>query len=198
LATAMCTLAEVRDSVEAIRSAGCEDIVLLHCTANYPAKLEDSNLRAMLTLKKEFDLPVGYSDHTPEPINPIAATALGAAVYEKHFTSDKSLPGPDHRGSITPPELGQLVKDIRNTEAALGTPEKRPLRSEEENRVKLRKSVVALKRIVKDQVIKREMLTVKRPATGIVPGDIDKVVGKKAKYDIEADSVIAWSALANG
>lgn len=190
LSTAMCTLDEVRESVNAIKDEGCEDLVLLHCTANYPARLEDTNLRAMLTLKKEFNLLVGYSDHTPDYINPVAATALGAVIYEKHFTLDKSLPGPDHRSSLNPEELKQFVRDIRNTELAMGSSLKEPVESEKENREKLRKSIVAKVDIPPGLVITRTMLTSKRPGTGLATKFIDSIVGKKSKVLLRKDTII--------
>lgn len=190
LSTAMCTLEEVKESVDAIRNEGCQDLVLLHCTANYPAKIEDTNLRAMLTLKKEFNLLVGYSDHTSDYINPVAATALGAVIYEKHFTLDKSLPGPDHRSSLNPEELKQFVRDIRNTELAMGSSLKEPVESEKENREKLRKSIVAKVDIPPGLVITRTMLTSKRPGTGLATKFIDSIVGKKSKVLLRKDTII--------
>ena len=190
LSTGMCTLDEVRESVDAIVGEGCNDLILLHCTANYPADLKDTNLRAMLTLKKEFDLLVGYSDHTIGHINPIAATALGAVVYEKHFTLDKNLPGPDHRSSLNPNEFKQLVKDIRDTELAMGSSKKEPAESEKENRQKLRKSIVAKMGIPAGVYITSEMLAIKRPGTGLAPKLFDYVVGKKAKTLIKKDTLL--------
>ncbi len=192
LSTAMSYLDEVRESVQAIRQSGGRDLILLHCTANYPAKLEDSNLRAMLTMKKEFQLPVGYSDHNPGRVNPIAAVSLGAVVYEKHFTLDKTLPGPDHRASLDPDELKQLVTDIRNTEAALGTGDKVPVEAEMENRVKLRKSLVADVDITAGTTITREMLAIKRPGSGLEPKLFEEIIGRVAKVSIEKDTLIEF------
>lgn len=190
LSTAMCTVEEIKESLDAVKEEGCNDLILLHCTANYPSKLEDSNLRAMQTLGREFNVPVGYSDHCPGYINPVAATAMGAVVYEKHFTLDKNMPGPDHRSSLDPEELKQLVLDIRNTELSLGNPEKGPTESEKENRAKLRKSVVARVDIQPDTVITREMLTTKRPGTGMPPKALSTLIGKKSKILLKEDTLV--------
>lgn len=190
LSTGMCTLKEVAESVKAIRDAGCDNLALLHCTANYPAKLEDTNLRAMLTMKDKFKVLVGYSDHTLSGINSIAAISLGAVIFEKHITLDKTLPGPDHRSSLNPQELKKLVNNIRDTQKALGTMHKKPTASERDNRRKLRKSILARVDIPRGEVVTHEMLSIKRPGTGIPPGEIHKVLGKKAKISIKKDTVI--------
>ena len=190
MSTGMCTLEEVRHGVNTIMQQGCEDLILLHCTSNYPARLEDTNLMAMVTLRNVFRLLVGISDHTLEYINPIAATALGAAVYEKHFTIDKNLPGPDHKSSLSPDELKQLVSDIRRTELSLGTGVKEPVESEKENLEKLRKNVVAKVNIPAGTVVTKEMLTTKRSGRGLPPLYIEAIVGKKAKTFLKRDTVI--------
>ncbi len=195
LSTAMCTLEEVKEGIDTIRNEGYQDLILLHCTANYPAKLEDTNLRVISLLREEFNLLVGYSDHTPDYINPIAATVLGAVLYEKHFTLDKNLPGPDHKSSLNPQELKRLVHDIRTTELTLGSSIKKPAESEKENRIKLRKSVVSKVDINKNETITRDMLVTKRPGTGIQPKFIDSLIGKRVKAFIQKDSVIDWKML---
>ncbi|MBN2121129.1 MAG: N-acetylneuraminate synthase [Candidatus Omnitrophica bacterium] len=193
LSTGMCTLGEVRESVEAIKSEGCQDLMLLHCTADYPAKLEDANLRAMLTLKNEFNLLVGYSDHIPDCINPIAATALGARVYEKHFTLDKSLPGPDHRASLNPKELKELVDSIRKTEAALGSSVKKCTSAEQENRIKLRKSILTKVDIPKDTPIDSSMIEIKRPGFGLEPKYYHSLIGKKVRNSLSSHAPITYN-----
>lgn len=190
LSTAMCTLAEVRKSVQAIAKAGCRDLVLFHCTANYPTQLSDCNLRAMATLAQEFGVPVGYSDHIPDIFVPVAAVALGALSYEKHFTLDRNLPGPDHRASLEPQELAEMVQLIRQTEVLLGSSQKKPLACEIENRVKLRKSLVARRDIQKGERISAENLCVKRPAKGLAPSYFEKMIGRRAKRDIRADDFV--------
>jgi N-acetylneuraminate synthase/N,N'-diacetyllegionaminate synthase len=190
LSTAMCTLEEVEESVSAIRDAGCQDLIVLHCTANYPACLEDANLRAMVTMGRELGLPVGYSDHVPGLTNPIAATALGAVVYEAHLTLDKNMPGPDHRSSLDPDELAEVIRAIRATETALGNAAKTPTESETENRIKLRKSIVAKLDISAGTIVTSDMLTTKRPGSGLAPKHLESLVGKKANVLIRRDALI--------
>ncbi|MCH8012538.1 MAG: N-acetylneuraminate synthase [Candidatus Marinimicrobia bacterium] len=190
ISTAMATMAEVEGATAAVRDEGLEDIVVLQCTGNYPSRLEDSNLRVMLTYKNQLNCLVGYSDHTPDLINPVAATALGATVYEKHFTIDKGLPGPDHRMSLSPEELKKTVQAIRKTERVMGSSVKIVLPDEEENRLKLRKSIVTNCNIKKDQIIDKAMLGIKRPGNGIPPSEIERYIGKKAKHDILSGTVV--------
>ncbi len=190
LSTAMCTLAEVKESVQALAKAGCKELVLYHCTANYPTKLEDCNLRAMMTLAEEFGVPVGYSDHIPDEYVPVAAVAMGAVSYEKHFTLDKDLPGPDHRASLEPKELANMVSLIRQTEKLLGSAEKRPLACETENRIKLRKSVVARTDLKKGERLTLTNLCVKRPAKGLAPKYFAGMLGRRVKRDMVADEFI--------
>lgn len=189
ISTALCEMDEVQATVKAVRSEGLESFVVLQCTGNYPASLDDSHLRVILTYRKELRCLVGYSDHVLGPINAIASTALGSCVYEKHFTIDKLLPGPDHRMSLEPAELKETVQAIRLTERALGRPEKRALPSERENRIKLRKSLVAACNITKGALLTREMIEFKRPGTGISPAKLDDFLGKIIKVDIKADSI---------
>ena len=190
LSTAMATMEEVEESVAAVREKGLNDIAVLQCTGNYPARLTDSNLRVINTYRKKLHCVVGYSDHTPDVINPIAATAMGAKIYEKHFTLNKTLPGPDHRMSLDPEELKQTVKAIRKTEGALGRSEKQVLEVEKENRLLLRKSLVADKDINKGDLILRNMIAIKRPGTGLSPSKLERIIGKRAKVDIPKDSML--------
>jgi len=195
ISTAMATMQEVEDAVIAVRDEELKDIAVLQCTGNYPAKLSDSNLRVMETYKQKLNCIVGYSDHTPDLINPVAATAMGAKIYEKHFTIDKSLPGPDHIMSLEPEKLKQTVKAIRATEQALGSSEKQVLEGEKENRVKLRKSIVANVDINKDEIIHKDMIAVKRPGSGIPPADMDTIIGKKVAIDIPSGTVITFDMI---
>lgn len=190
LATGMSTLKEIREAVKTIKKAGNNKIVLLHCTTNYPCPIEEVNLKAMQTLKKEFNLPVGYSDHTLGIIVPIMAAAVGARVLEKHFTLDKNLSGPDHKASLSPKELEDMVKMIRSAEKALGNGIKKPNKNEEKIKKIARKSIIAKKDIKKSNKINRDMLVIKRPGTGILPKYIDRVVGKIAQKNIKKDSLI--------
>ena len=195
LSTGMSTLQEIDEAVQVIKSEGIKDIVLLHCVTAYPAKVEDMNLRAMQTLESAFKLPVGLSDHTIGITVPIAAVALGAVVIEKHFTLDKSMPGPDHQASLEPKELKQMIKAIREVEKSLGDGNKSPTAEEEEIKKVARRSIVARIDIPEGTIINEEMLTIKRPGTGIKPKYLDKVVGKVAKAMIKRDELIIKSKL---
>jgi len=191
LSTGMATLGEIEEAVNTIKKYN-EDIILLHCITNYPADFEELNLRAIKTLKEAFKLPVGYSDHSLGIYAPIAAVTLGAIVIEKHFTIDKNLPGPDHKASLNPEELKEMVKAVRLTEKALGDGIKRPTFSEEKIKKVARKSLVANVDIPKGSIIKREMVTIKRPGIGIEPKYLDVVAGKRARRDIKKDEVLRW------
>tara|TARA_Y100000590_G_scaffold346139_1_gene396286 strand:- start:47130 stop:48188 length:1059 start_codon:yes stop_codon:yes gene_type:complete len=190
LSSAMATMEEVKDAVAVLRDQKLEDFAVLQCTGNYPSKLSDSHLSVMKTYANQLKCIIGYSDHTPDLINPVAATAMGAKVYEKHFTIDKTLAGPDHRMSLDGKELRKTIKAIRNTEKALGNPEKNVLEIEKENRTKLRKSIVANKDIFKGEIMSNEMLAIKRPGNGMPPGKLESVIGSKAKIDINYGTVI--------
>jgi len=192
LSTGMADLGEIEDAIDVLVDSGTtrENITLLHCTTEYPAPIEEVNLKAIVTLKEAFKLPVGYSDHTPGIEVPIAAVALGAVVIEKHFTLDKNLPGPDHKASLEPHELKQMVSAIRNIEKALGNGIKKPTQSELKNRNIARKSIVAKIRIKKGEIFTEENLTTKRPGTGISPIRWDELIGKTANRDYEEDELI--------
>lgn len=195
LSTGMATLGEVEEAIQTLRKGGAKDIVLLHCIFNYPARIEDMNLRTMETLRRAFGLPVGLSDHSLGITIPIAATALGACVIEKHFTLDRSLPGPDHRASLAPDELKQMVSSIRDIEKALGNGVRRPTQEEEENKKVARRSIVAKVDIACGAVITRDMLDIKRPGTGLEPKYLDMVCGTRAKVAIKKDETIHWMKL---
>ena len=187
ISTGASELEEVQSAVELFRKNQFQDFVLLQCTSNYPTVLEDSNLSVMQSYRSKFGCLYGYSDHTDSLVNPIAATALGSCVFEKHFTTDKKLPGPDHRMSMDPEELKQNVAAVRNTEKALGNPEKYVLPGEVEVRGKIRKSIVASRKIFAGETIAMEMLAFKRPGDGIPPSQIEMLLGKKATHDMPAD-----------
>ena len=187
--TGMSTLNEIKDAITAIKSEGNEQIIALHCTTNYPCPLEEVNLRAMITMQKELDCHIGYSDHTTGITTTIIAAALGAVVIEKHFTIDKNLPGPDHKASLEPNELIRMIKEIRNTERILGSYDKKPTISEKKIMNLVRKSIVAKKDIEKGSTIRDDMIVIKRPGIGLKPVDIYKVVGRKTKRNIAKDEV---------
>ncbi|MCL0059466.1 N-acetylneuraminate synthase [Dehalococcoidia bacterium] len=195
LSTGMSTLGEIEEALELIRKEAVEEIILLHCVSCYPAKVEDMNLKAMKTLRHAFKLPVGLSDHSLGVTIPIAAVARGACVIEKHFTLDKNLPGPDHRASLEPDELKQVVKAIRDVEKAMGDGIKRPTVEEEENKKVARRSIVASVDIPKGAIITEHMLDVKRPGTGIEPRYIEMIVGRQAKEDIKKDEMITMEMI---
>ena len=195
LSTGMATLGEIEEALKIIRTEAVENIVLLQCVSNYPAKIEDVNLRAMETLKYAFNLPMGFSDHTLGITASIAAVALGACVIEKHFTLDKNLPGPDHKASLEPNELKELVKAIRDVEKSLGDGLKRPTKTEEEIKRVARRSIVAKVDIQKGTIITEDMLDLKRPGTGIVPKYMEMIIGKRAKVDIKKEDLITWGVI---
>ncbi len=167
--------------------------VLLHCTSEYPAPMADINLRAMETLRRAFQCPVGFSDHTPGVGASPWAVALGACVIEKHFTLDRSMKGPDHRASMEPAELADLVKTVRNVELSLGDGVKRIAPSERDNKPRMQKSLVARTDIRKGQPLTVEVLSCKRPGTGLPPRWFDRVVGKRAARDIAKETLIGLS-----
>lgn len=190
LSTGMCTLEEVRQALKVLTDNGAEDITLLHCTTDYPTDMEDVNLNAMVSLQREFKLPVGYSDHTKGIVVSVAAVAMGAAVIEKHFTLDRNMVGPDHKASLEPKELEDLVKAIRDVERAKGSYEKKPTQAELKNRDVARKSIVAAKNIKAGERFCAENLTTKRPGSGISPMLWNEVIGKKAKRNFYEDELI--------
>lgn len=190
LSTGMCTMEEIGEALDIFGDYNREDITLLHCNTEYPTPFEDVNLNAMKTLKEKFHVKVGYSDHTQGIEIPIAAVALGAEVIEKHFTLDKNMPGPDHKASLEPDELKEMVKAIRNIEIALGNGEKYPSESEKKNIAVARKSIVAKKDIKKGDIFTEENITTKRPGNGISPMEWFKVLGRKAIKDFQKDELI--------
>ncbi len=195
ISTGMAYLREVADALVVLEVAGTKkkDITVLHCNTEYPTPYEDVNLRAMLTIKEAFDVGVGYSDHTLGIEISIAAAALGAEVIEKHFTLDRNMEGPDHRTSLEPAELKEMIDAIRNIEMAMGGKVKRTSPSETRNKDLMRKSIVAAEDIKKGEEFTAKNITVKRPGTGISPMKWDKVLGKKAKRDFGKDEIIKLS-----
>lgn len=190
LSTGMSSLVEVKESVDTIKAAGNEQIIVLQCTTNYPTPYSEANLKAMLTLRDELGLLTGFSDHTLGIEVAIAAAALGAAVIEKHYTLDRNLPGPDHKASLEPAELKDLIAGVRHVEQALGTGVKSPLAVELEIAKIVRKSLVAKRFIPVAKKITDEDITFKRPGTGLAPKYYSQVVGQIAKKDIAADALI--------
>ncbi len=190
LSTGMAEMDEIQAAINVLRENGTEDIKILHCTTEYPAPIEDVNLNVMKTMRETFGYPVGYSDHTQGIEVDLAAVALGATVIEKHFTLDKNLPGPDHKASLEPDELKEMVDGIRKIELALGSDEKRPSRVELKNRLVARKSIVAKKAIKAGEILTTNNITTKRPGTGINPMRWNEVIDTKAIKDFEEDELI--------
>jgi len=192
LSSGMATLGEIEAALDVLGQCGTsrEDITVMHCNTEYPTPIEDVNLQAMLTIRDAFQVSVGYSDHTLGIEVPIAAVALGAAVVEKHFTLDRTLPGPDHRASLEPEELKAMVGAIRTVEKAMGDGIKRPSVSEAKNSSIVRKSIVAARSIPEGEVFDESNLTVKRPGTGLSPFRWDEVLGRRALRDFKTDELI--------
>lgn len=190
LSTGMSNMQEIKEAVQILRQNGTEDITVLHCNTQYPTPMEDVNLKAMISMKDELGLPVGYSDHTQGIEVPIAAVAMGAAVIEKHFTLDRAMEGPDHKASLEPDELTAMVKAIRNIEKALGNGVKTLSKSEKDNLAIARKSIVAACKIEKGELFTEKNLTVKRPGNGISPMKWDEMIGKTADKTYDVDEMI--------
>lgn len=190
MSTGMCDLDEIKAAINVLHENGAGNIKMLHCNTEYPTPFKDVNLRAMQTLKNTFGLEVGYSDHTKGIEVPIAAVALGATIIEKHFTLDRSMEGPDHKASLEPYELAEMVRSIRHIEMALGSREKKPSPSEQKNIVIARKSIVAKTDIKAGDTFSEDNLTVKRPGNGISPMRWFEVLGAKAIRNFREDELI--------
>ena len=192
LSTGMSTIEEIHDALNVLYKNGLskEKITILHANTEYPTPMKDVNLNAMKTIADEFNVNVGYSDHTLGVEVPVAAVALGATVIEKHFTLDKNMDGPDQKASLEPQELKLMIQSIRNIESALGNTTKKASESESKNIVIARKSIVASQDIKKDETFTEENITVKRPGNGISPMLWDDILGKKAKHDFNEDELI--------
>lgn len=197
LSTGMCTLEEVKESVDAILAEGNERLILLHAITSYPTHAENVNLAAMQTLMRAFpQLDVGYSDHTLSPIACLCAVAMGARVIEKHFTYDKKADGPDHMLSADPAEMKWLVDAVRDFEIMRGSGIKRPADSEKTTRRNNRKSVVLNKSVKAGERLTEQHIAVKRPGYGIGPKYFEQVVGRAVVADMEKDAVLTWNDLA--
>ena len=194
LSSGMSTLGEIETALKILTDAGTDksNITVLHCNTEYPTPMSDVNLNAMITIANAFKVNVGYSDHTLGIEVPIAAVAMGASIIEKHFTLDKNLAGPDHRASLEPHELKDMVKAIRNIEQALGSGIKHASKSEIQNINVARKSIHLVKDLGKGHVLTSEDLTVKRPGDGISPMFIKELIGKKIKVSLPQDYKISF------
>lgn len=190
ISTGMCNLVDVAYAYEILEKAGAKNIIVLHCTTNYPCQMNEVNLKAMLTVKEALKCRVGYSDHTMGIEVPIAAVALGAEVIEKHFTLNKTMEGPDHKASLEPNELKEMVQKIRNIENALGDGIKQPNASEQLMSKVVLKSIVAKRDIKKGDILTENILTVKRTSNGIPAKYWDLIIGAKSIKDFSIDEPI--------
>lgn len=195
LSTGMCTMEEVITSVDAIKSEGNDQIILMHCISNYPSKMNELNLNAINSMKKKFDLPVGFSDHTKGIISTLAASIIGANIIERHFMDPQNTPGPDDVHSLTKAEFTELIQCIRDVEKAKGSGEKIPTPSELKNLATNRVSIIALKDIPVGTKITYDMIDVRRPGTGIQPIYFEKVLGMKAKVYIQKEDPLKWNMI---
>ncbi len=190
ISTGMATMAEIKEAANVVQKTGNNQIVVLHCTTNYPCPAKEVNLRAMPAIYKDIQLLVGYSDHTEGSQASVMAVTLGACMLEKHFTLDKNLSGPDHKASATPQELASLVAAVRSAEMMLGSNQKKPTKSELQFLPLIRKSIVAAKDIKKGEKFSIANLSIKRPGHGLEPRHYFKLVGKRATEDIIADTLL--------
>ena len=192
LSTGMSDLGEVEKAIDILESSGTQKkkITVLHCTSAYPAPMVDINLLAMKTIQNKLQVAIGYSDHSEGIEISIAAVALGATIIEKHFTTNRNLPGPDHKTSLEPSELKSMISAIRNIESALGDGNKKLTPSESKNIIAVRRSIVAKTAIKKGEIFTAENITTKRPCTGISPMDWDQVINTNAKRDFVSDEII--------
>ena len=186
ISTGMCKMKEIKEALDVMVDKGIskENIIILHCNTDYPTVMEDVNLNAMLTIKKEFGVEVGYSDHTLGIEVPIAAVALGAVCIEKHFTLDRNMSGPDHKSSLEPKELKKMVNYIRNTEIALGSSIKSPSKSESKNINIVRKSIHINKSLKRGHILSKDDFIMLRPGDGISPMGYEALVNKELKKDL--------------
>ena len=191
LSTGMSTISEIEMAVKLLRKYGTEDISLLHCTTEYPAPFNEINLKAIKTMQEYFRVSVGYSDHTEGILAPLIAIGLGATIIEKHFTLNKDMEGPDHKASLEPGELLEMVRQIRIADLMLsGSGNKECTQSEEKNLIIARKSIVAKQVIQQGELFVEDNLTTKRPGNGINPMDWENVIGKRAKKTFQKDELI--------
>lgn len=193
LSTGMATLDEIKETYDFIENK--DNLIILHCITGYPTSFDEANLNFIKTLQSTFDVPIGFSDHSLGIELSIAAVALGACVVEKHFTLDKTLEGPDHKASLNPDEFKAMVDAIRNVEVAMGDGIRKFSENELEIKKVARKSIILNQNLSKGSIIEKNMLSIKRPGTGIAPKYINEIVGKKLNKDLKANSVLKWDYL---
>ena len=192
LSTGMSTLGEIERAINVIESNGNKNITLMHCTTDYPTRIEEVNLNALITLKNAFKVPVGYSDHTEGFEAAIASTAIGAVCIEKHITLDRNMQGPDHKASMPPEEFRKYVQYIRNTEKLLGDGRKKPTSHERDIMPQVRRSILASRPLKKGTILTQDMLCYKRPGYGIAPEYTDILLGRMLKRDMNEEEMIMW------
>jgi N-acetylneuraminate synthase len=197
MSTGMATLSEIESAVKTIESQGNNQIILLHCIAIYPPRYEDINLNNITMLRNAFGYSVGFSDHTMGIAIPLASVALGSCVIEKHFTLDRDLPGWDHDISATPEEMKLIVEESKNIVNALGVQRRVVSDAEWLKRKKFRRSIVVKTDLKEGHILSGDDLTFKRPGTGITPGELQYLIGRELKKDIERDKIISWTDLKN-
>ena len=192
--TGMCTNSEVQEMVKIIKKTKNKKICIMQCTSNYPSIIEDSNINVLKEYKK-FGFILGYSDHTTSDISAITALALGAKVFEKHFTLNKKMKGPDHKASVNPKELKKYIENIRLAEKSLGSQIKHPTKNEKNTRLIVRRSLAVSQKMSKGEKVTLEKIKFIRPATGIQIKYLDLVLNKKIKYDLRENDFIKWKHL---
>jgi N-acetylneuraminate synthase/N,N'-diacetyllegionaminate synthase len=192
VSTGMSTLDEVEAACSAIADAGAPPVLLFHCVSQYPAPIGESNVRAIPAMRDALGVPVGYSDHTPGIEAALAAIALGACALEKHLTLDRTMVGPDHRASLEPAAFAQLVIAVRAVESALGDGRKRPMPSEASMIRVARRSLVAAARIAAGERLSEDMVTAKRPGTGLPTAVLPRLLGRRARSDIGPDTLLTF------
>lgn len=195
ISTGMATMADVFNAVDAIRSVGNDNIVVLQCTTNYPSSIEDANLLAMLSMKEACKVSVGYSDHVENNYACFAAVALGAEIVEKHFTLDKNMEGPDHSSSLTKPEFEELVIGIRNIELCLGSGLKVPSSTEAKNSFGMKRSLVVIKDVERGDVITEDLIGFKRPSNGLSINYLDDIIGKTFAKAMVKDEALQYNSI---
>lgn len=195
LSTGMCTLEDVKYSVETIRTGNNQEIALLHCVSNYPCKIDETNLNAIQTMKNEFEIPVGLSDHNVGSLVSLGAATLGANLIEKHFRHEKNKPSSDDIHAITGSEFKNLIDDIRKIEIAKGNGVKKPTNSEIENMKSNRVSIIVVEDLPKGTILTKEMIDIRRPGTGILPRYYKSVIGKKIKRDVKREEPLTFELI---
>jgi N,N'-diacetyllegionaminate synthase len=192
LSTGMCTMKEVENSVNAIKNEGNEKIILMHCVSNYPSKMEELNLNSIEIMKKEFNLPVGFSDHTPGILGTVTSVSFGANIIERHFRDPRNKPGPDDIHSLTENEFINLISSIKMVEQSSGTGIKTPTLSEQNHLLTNRVSIIAMQDIPPGTIITEKMIDIRRPGTGIQPIHFEQIFGKKTTKHIDKEQPLLW------